>query len=323
MVCDKYKDTFTKNLFLQFEFDKQWQKLKSYANKQNVRILGDIPIYVNHNSADVWLNKDLFDLDDNNKMSYVSGAVPDDFTVEGQVWNTALYKWDNHKEEGYKYWIEKLDYNLNNYDYLRIDHFVGFFQFWAIPENEPALNGHWRTGPWKTFFDVVSKSIDFNKLLAEDLGVVLQETADVLSNFNIPGMKVLQQRVPNDSKHNEIHPKEWDFNIAAYTGTHDSPTIKQWLNEASKSQIKNFNEYSNKLNNKFESDIWNFISLIWESPCKLAITTVQDLLQLDYKSRFNIPGTTKNNWKWRIENMDILNPVISDLKYINKSNSRN
>ena len=113
LVCDKYKDTFTKNLFLQFEFDKQWQKLKSYANRQNVRILGDIPIYVNHNSADVWLNKDLFDLDDNNKMSYVSGAVPDDFTVEGQVWNTALYKWDIHKEEGYKYWIEKLDYNLS------------------------------------------------------------------------------------------------------------------------------------------------------------------------------------------------------------------
>ena len=103
LVCDKYKDTFTKNLFLQFEFDKQWQKLKSYANKQNVRILGDIPIYVNHNSADVWLNKDLFDLDEHNRMSFVSGAVPDDFTVEGQVWNTALYKWDNHKEEGYKY----------------------------------------------------------------------------------------------------------------------------------------------------------------------------------------------------------------------------
>ena len=322
LVCDKYNDTFTKNLFLQFEFDKQWQKLKSYANKLNVRILGDIPIYVNHNSADVWLNKDLFSLDDNNKMSFVSGAVPDDFTVEGQVWNTALYKWDNHKEEGYKYWIEKLDYNLNNYDYLRIDHFVGFFQFWAIPENEPALNGHWRTGPWKTFFDVVSKSIDFNKLLAEDLGVVLQETADVLSNFNIPGMKVLQQRVPNNSKHNEIHPREWDFNIAAYTGTHDSPTIKQWLNEVDDIQIEFFNQYKESSSSLYESDVWNFISLVWESPCQLAVTTIQDLLELGKEARFNIPGTKEKNWVWRLEDLDILKNIKKDLKKLNKYTDR-
>ena len=158
-VFTKYLSTFTKNIYLQYEFDNQWQNIKSYANSNNVKILGDIPIYVNHNSADVWLNQHLFDLGNNNEMSFVSGAVPDDFTVEGQIWNTALYKWNNHKEDGYKYWIEKLDYNLKNYDYLRIDHFVGFFQFWAIPENEPALNGHWRTGPWKTFFDVVSNRL--------------------------------------------------------------------------------------------------------------------------------------------------------------------
>ena len=321
-VLDKYLNTFTKNTFLQYEFDKQWQNIKSYANSNNVKILGDIPIYVNHNSADVWLNQQLFDLDDNNEMSFVSGAVPDDFTVEGQVWNTALYKWDNHKEEGYKYWIEKLDYNLKNYDYLRIDHFVGFFQFWAIPKNEPALNGHWRSGPWKTFFDVVSKSIDFNKLLAEDLGVVLQETADVLSNFNIPGMKVLQQRIPNDSKHNEIHPKEWDFNIAAYTGTHDSPTIKQWLNEVDDIQIQFFNQYKESSSLLYESDVWNFISLVWESPCQLAVTTIQDLLELGKEARFNIPGTTENNWVWRLEDLNVLKNIKKDLEKLNKSTDR-
>ena len=322
-VLDKYLNTFTKNIFLQYEFDKQWQNIKSYANSNNVKILGDIPIYVNHNSADVWLNQQLFDLGDNNEMSFVSGAVPDDFTVEGQVWNTALYKWDNHREEGYKYWIEKLDYNLKNYDYLRIDHFVGFFQFWAIPKNEPALKGHWRTGPWKTFFDVVSKSIDFNKLLAEDLGVVLQETADVLSNFNIPGMKVLQHRIPNDSKHNEIHPKEWDFNIAAYTGTHDSPTIKQWLNEVDDIQIQFFNQYKESSSSLYESDVWNFISLVWESPCQLAVTTIQDLLELGKEARFNIPGTTEKNWVWRLENLDVLENIKKDLKKLNKSTDRN
>ena len=322
-VLDKYLNTFTKNTFLQYEFDKQWQNIKSYANSNNVKILGDIPIYVNHNSADVWLNQQLFDLGDNNEMSFVSGAVPDDFTVEGQVWNTALYKWDNHREEGYKYWIEKLDYNLKNYDYLRIDHFVGFFQFWAIPKNEPALNGHWRSGPWKTFFDVVSKSIDFNKLLAEDLGVVLQETADVLSNFNIPGMKVLQHRIPNDSKHNEVHPKMWGFNIAAYTGTHDSPTIKQWLNEVDDIQIQFFNQYKESSSSLYESDVWNFISLVWESPCQLAVTTVQDLLELGKEARFNIPGTTEKNWVWRLENLDVLENIKKDLKKLNKSTDRN
>jgi len=321
-VLNKYLNTLTKNIFLQYEFDNQWQNIKSYANNNNVKILGDIPIYVNHNSADVWLNQQLFDLGDNKDMSFVSGAVPDDFTVEGQVWNTALYKWDNHKEEGYKYWIEKLDYNLKNYDYLRIDHFVGFFQFWAIPKNETALNGHWRTGPWKTFFDVVSKSIDFNKLLAEDLGVVLQETADVLSNFNIPGMKVLQQRIPNDTEHNEIHPKEWDLNIAAYTGTHDSPTIKQWLDEVDDIQIQFFNQYKESSSSLHESDVWNFISLVWESPCQLAVTTIQDLLELGKEARFNIPGTKEKNWAWRLEDLDILKNIEKDLKKLNKSTDR-
>ena len=322
MVFDEYKNIFMKNLFLQFEFNKQWQKLKSYANNNNVRILGDIPIYVNHNSADVWLDKHLFDLDDSNNMSFVSGAVPDDFTVEGQVWNTALYQWDNHEDEGYKYWIDKLNYNLQNYDYLRIDHFVGFFQFWAIPYGESALNGHWRKGPWETFFSTVSKNVDFNKLLAEDLGVVLEETADILKKYTIPGMKVLQQRVPNNQVHDEIHPKHWDYNIAAYTGTHDSPTVKQWLNEVEDIQLQFFYDYKKDIKSQYDSDIWNFISLVWESPCQLAITTVQDLLELDKESRFNSPGTQEGNWKWRIQDLDDLKKPLHVLKDLNKVNER-
>jgi len=321
-VFNKYMSTFTKNLFLQYEFDNQWQKLKSYANNKNVKILGDIPIYVNHNSADVWLNQHLFDLGDNKEMSFVSGAVPDDFTVEGQVWNTALYKWENHKEEGYKYWIQKLEYSLKNYDYLRIDHFIGFFQFWAIPKGESALNGHWRKGPWKTFFDDVSKSINFEKLLAEDLGVVLKETADILNNFQIPGMKVLQQRIPNESDHDEIHPNKWDFNIAAYTGTHDSPTIKQWINEVDDVQIQFFNQYKESCSNLYESDVWNFISLVWESPCQLAITTIQDLLELGEEARFNLPGTQHNNWKWRIKDLGLLTQPLEVVKELNIKNLR-
>ncbi len=322
MVFHEYKNIFTKNLFLQFEFDKQLQNLKSYANSNNVKILGDIPIYVNHNSADVWLNKHLFDLDDANNMSFVSGAVPDDFTVEGQVWNTALYQWDNHKDEGYKYWIDKLNYNLQNYDYLRIDHFIGFFQFWAIPFAESALNGHWRKGPWETFFNTVSQEVDFNKLLAEDLGVVLEETASILEQYVIPGMKVLQQRIPNNKIHDEVHPKNWDYNIAAYTGTHDSPTVKQWLNEVDAVQLEFFYDYKKDIESQFDSDVWNFITLVWESPCQLAITTIQDLLELDHEARFNLPGTQEGNWKWRIQDLDDLIKPLEVLKELNKVNKR-
>ena len=315
-VYSQYLDIFSKNLFLQFEFNKQWQKLKSYANNNNVSILGDIPIYVNHNSADVWLNQNLFDLDKNKNMGFVSGAVPDDFTLEGQVWNTALYEWDNHQKEDYKYWVDKLNYNLDNYDYLRIDHFVGFFQFWAIPFGKPALNGHWRKGPWETFFEKIAKYVNFDKLLAEDLGVELNDTTEILTKYTIPGMKVLQQRIPNKEDNDEIHPDLWDENVVAYTGTHDSPTIKEWLNE-SKEQVKYFNKYKTNLITEYDSNVWNFISMTWQSPCKLAVTTVQDLLGLGVEGRFNVPGTQKGNWKWRIEDLKNLIAPLEKLKNLN------
>ena len=320
-VYNQYLDIFSKNLFLQFEFNKQWQKLKSYANNNNVSILGDIPIYVNHNSADVWLNQNLFDLDKNKNMGFVSGAVPDDFTLEGQVWNTALYEWDNHQKEDYKYWVDKLNYNLDNYDYLRIDHFVGFFQFWAIPFGKPALDGHWRKGPWETFFEKIAKYVNFDKLLAEDLGVELNDTTEILTKYTIPGMKVLQQRIPNKEDNDEIHPDLWDENVVAYTGTHDSPTIKQWFNE-SKEQVKYFNKYKTNLINEYDSNVWNFISMTWQSPCKLAVTTVQDLLDLGLEGRFNVPGTQKGNWKWRIEDLKNLIAPLEKLKDLNISCGR-
>ena len=299
-----------------------WKKLKNYANLNNVSILGDIPIYVNHNSADVWLNKALFDLDENNQMGYVSGAVPDDFTVEGQIWNTTLYDWEKHAETNFSYWIDKLNANLNNFNYLRIDHFIGFFKFWAIPFGKSALDGHWRDGPWETFFEKISDKVNFDKLLAEDLGVVLEQTAEILDNYGIPGMKVLQQRIPDKKDHNEVHPHDWNENVVAYTGTHDSPTIKQWFDETNNEQINFFNEYKKRLNTKYESDIWNFISMTWESPCNVTITTVQDLLELGVEGRFNFPGIQKGNWKWRIEDLDQLSEPLEKLKILNQACDR-
>ena len=262
-------------------------------------------------------------LDEKYNMGFVSGAVPDDFTTEGQIWNTALYDWEEHLKQNYEYWINKLKSNLDKVDYLRIDHFVGFFQYWAIPIKESALNGSWRKGPWKTFFKEVSKEIPMSKLVAEDLGVVLSETEEILSKYNIPGMKVLQQRIPSDIIHDEIHPNEWKENLIAYTGTHDSPTIKQWFGESNEMQIQYFNEYRKELNFKLSNDVWDFISLVWESPAQVSVTTVQDLLELDKEARFNSPGTKTGNWGWRLKEMDQLNSSIKNLKLLNEMNSRN
>jgi 4-alpha-glucanotransferase len=255
-------------------------------------------------------------------MTYVSGAVPDDFTVDGQIWNTALYNWENNRLGNYEYWINKLQNNLDKFDYLRIDHFVGFFQYWAIPINETALNGEWRKGPWKNFFKEVSKNIPMSKLLAEDLGVILQETNQILKEYNIPGMKVLQQRIPSDGVNKEIHPHDWNQNIIAYTGTHDSPTIGQWFEESNDFQMRSFDEYKQKLKYSYSNDIWNFISLVWESPAILSVTTIQDVLNLGRSARFNIPGTKNDNWSWRLESMQELDITIDKLKELNENNSR-
>ena len=334
------------HIFTQFEFFRQWGKLREYANKKQIQILGDIPIYVNHNSADVWLNKEIFELDSDGEMSFVSGAVPDSFNKEGQVWNNCLYQWDRQKLDNYKYWTDKLNKTLDLYNYLRIDHFVGFFKYWVIKKGDSALKGEWKQGPKSEFFDKISKNVDLDKLLAEDLGVILKETKSLLNKYNIPGMKVLQQRIPDDNEglpfqgdtdivnqnklfeeasddyFEEIRPKYWEENLAAYTGTHDSPTIKQWLNEVDDIQIEFFNKYKESSSSLYESDVWNFISLVWESPCQLAVTTIQDLLELGKEARFNIPGTKEKNWVWRLEDLDILKNIKKDLKKLNKYTDR-
>jgi len=321
-VLENYEKELKFNIFTQYHFNSQWNELKAYANSKDVKILGDIPIYVNHNSADVWLNKNLFELDKNNKMSYVSGAVPDSFTKEGQIWGTTLYDWDAHLEEEYKYWINKLNFLLEQYDFLRIDHFVGFFKYWAIPKDDIALNGHWRKGPWKTFFEIVSKNVDFSRLLAEDLGVELKETDEVLQKYNIPGMLLLEQRIPNGDGKKETHPKNWSENVAAYTGTHDSPTIKQWFDYANKTQLDSFESYLKENIQKSSNNIWNFITLIWSTPCLIAVTNIQDVLELGKKARFNIPGTTKNNWKWRLNSLSLIEEPLSKIKKLNENYKR-
>ena len=318
------KEEYSYQLFVQYLFSKQWESLKEYASEKNVKVLGDIPIYTNFHSCDVWLNKDLFELDLNNEMSFIAGAAPDIFTAAGQIWGNPLYVWEKHKEQDYRFWKDRLKSCLNKYDLLRIDHFGGLFQFWAIPAKGLGTEGHWRNGPGEEFLQGIREEIDLQKILAEDLFALdLVEMDQAREKFNIPGLKLLNQRIPHKSWNEEPPPSEWEFNFAAYTGTHDTPTVKQWISETTEGQKKHLSEYiENNLNNKQHSEIWDCIAAVWETKCQLAGTMVQDLLELGAEGRFNIPGQQLGNWSWRLDSMDALNDSIKKLYNLNKATKR-
>ena len=319
------KREYSFQLFVQYLFSTQWNKLRQYANTKDIKILGDIPIYTNFHSCDVWLNRELFELDENNDMPFVAGAAPDIFTASGQIWDNPLYLWEKHKEEDYKFWIQRLKGCLNNYDLLRIDHFGGLFKFWAIPRNELGTEGHWRDGPGHNFLEIIKSEINLDNLLAEDLFAInpLVEMDKAREVFQIPGLKLLNQRIPHDSWDDELPPNKWGYNFAAYTGTHDSPTLKQWIAETSEGQRNNLREYiDNNLQNKQHSEVWDSIAVIWETNCQLAGTMVQDLLELGSEARFNIPGQQIGNWDWRLTSMEELSNLSEKLYALNKATER-
>ena len=318
------KDEFSYQLFIQFLFTKQLNNINNYGIKNNVKILGDVPIYTNFHSCDVWLNKPLFDLEENYEMANLAGAAPDVFTAAGQIWGNPLYLWDEHKKENYRWWIDRLNSCLSKYELLRIDHFGGLFQFWAIPNGGLGVEGNWRKGPGKGFLEGIKNDVKLEKILAEDLFALdLIEMDETREEFNIPGIKMLNQRIPHNNWDEEVPPSEWAYNCAAYTGTHDSPTTKQWLEETSEGQKKHFREFvDSNLQNKFDSEVWNAISVIWETPCQLSGTLVQDLLELGKEARFNIPGQQLGNWDWRLDSLEPLSEVKERLLKLNKENGR-
>ena len=318
------KDEFSYQLFVQFLFTKQLKNINNYGYKNNVKILGDVPIYTNFHSCDVWLNKSLFDLEDDYEMANLAGAAPDIFTAAGQIWGNPLYLWDEHMKENYRWWIDRLNSCLSKYELLRIDHFGGLFQFWAIPNGGLGVEGKWRKGPGKGFLEGIKNDVQLEKILAEDLFALdLIEMDEAREEFNIPGIKMLNQRIPHNSWDEEAPPSEWAYNCAAYTGTHDSPTTKQWLEETSEGQKKHFREFvDNNLQNKFDSEVWNAISVVWETPCQMSGTLVQDLLELGKEARFNIPGQQLGNWGWRLDSLEPLSEIKERLLKLNKETGR-
>lgn len=293
-----YKVGFYK--MLQYFFTKQWFKLKEYANKKGIYIIGDIPIYVAYDSADVWGNPEQFALDKELKPTSVAGCPPDAFSKDGQLWGNPLYNWDYMKNEDYKWWVNRIGYSAKLYDVIRIDHFRGFSAYYSIPYGDKtAANGKWIKGPNTDLFRVAEKKLGKLNIIAEDLGTIDDEVRNLLKETGFPGMKILQFAFSPDCESNYL-PHNIVKNCVVYTGTHDNDTLIGYLQTAPKANIKFMRDYLRIGEN--ESFNWAVIKSALASVADSVILQMQDFLGLDNCARINTPATSGENWQWRICN---------------------
>ncbi|MBE6859243.1 MAG: 4-alpha-glucanotransferase [Ruminococcus sp.] len=302
--------------FLQYQFFRQWNNLKAYANANGIRIIGDIPIYVAFDSADAWANPELFQLDEMGLPKAVAGCPPDGFAADGQLWGNPLYDWEYHKGTGFKWWIERLRQCFAMYDVVRIDHFRGFDEYYAIPYGDKtAKNGHWEQGPGMELFHAVEAALGKREVIAEDLGFMTDSVRQLVKDSGFPNMKVLEFAFDSrdTGSRNDYLPHNYNENCVAYTGTHDNQTITAWFQTITDEERSMAREY---LCDEFTPDKKLhkvFISLIMRSRAKLCIIPMQDWLGLDDKSRINVPSTVGTNWKWRLLPTDLSDTLKEEI----------
>jgi 4-alpha-glucanotransferase len=287
--------------FFQYVFIKQWSALRSYCQEKGIQIIGDIPIYVNYDSVDLWTHPELFKLDQKKRPYAVAGVPPDYFSATGQLWGNPLYQWDILKEREYDWWVQRVNHNLRLLDIVRIDHFRGFVGYWEIPSTENnAVNGEWKEAPAEDFFRVLTEKNPHLPLIAEDLGIITPDVRKVMEHFAFPGMKVLLFAFGEDDSMHPYLPHTYKENCVVYTGTHDNNTVRGWFKrEAKPAERKRVFRYIGRKVSK--KDIhWEFIRLAMQSVAKTAIIPMQDVLGLGEKARMNLPATGKGNWEWRL-----------------------
>ncbi|WP_160683396.1 4-alpha-glucanotransferase [Clostridium sp. C2-6-12] len=304
-AVSKYKKLLSDEIryweFLQYEFYKQWTALKSYVNDLGIEIIGDMPIYVSEDSADVWANPEAFLLHKKTlKPLKVAGCPPDIFAATGQLWGNPIYDWNYMEKTDYSWWVDRIKQSLNLYDVLRIDHFKGFESYWAIPYgDETAENGEWVKGPGIKVFNAIRRELGDVNIIAEDLGTLTEETIKLRNDTGYPGMKILTFAFDSDNL-NPFLPHNYEKNFIVYTGTHDNDTVRGWMEtSAPKEHVKKAIDYL-KLT-KEEGYNWGFIRGAWSSVADVAIAQVQDFLDLGNKARINMPSTLGINWRWRVQ----------------------
>lgn len=328
----KLKDKIEFQKFIQFLFFEQWFALKKYCNDKGIKIIGDIPIYVAHDSADVWARSEYFKLDPNGNPTVVAGVPPDHFSAKGQRWGNPIYAWDLMAKTGYKWWIDRFRMVLSQVDIARIDHFRGFEAYWEIPFGGDwwdATKGRWTKGPGSAVFRALEKELGELPVIAEDLGVITPEVDALRNEFDFPGMKILQFAFGNEPRAPEYRPHSHTVNSIVYTGTHDNNTTVGWFTSdgvgttSTREQVEKERKYTVEYLGTDGSEInWDLIRLAMESVAHTCIIPLQDVLGLGAQARLNRPGTLQSNWEWRFTT-EMLTPGIRErLRRISIINER-
>ncbi|MDO4942262.1 MAG: 4-alpha-glucanotransferase [Lachnospiraceae bacterium] len=308
--------------FLQYEFRKEWLTLKKYANEKNIKIIGDIPIYVSFDSADAWAHKELFQFNEFGQPTAVAGCPPDGFSTDGQLWGNPLYNWEYHKETQYEWWMKRLGFCFSMYDVVRIDHFRGFDEYFSIPYGDAnAKNGQWEKGPGIDLFHRVEEIYPNSEIIAEDLGYVTDSVRELVKDTGYPGMKILEFAFDSRDSGSAVDylPHNYNKNSVVYTGTHDNETVIGWYNEGLRESEKHMvRDYFRDHITPDDQIHKTLICGAMASVANLCVIPMQDLLGLDNSARLNTPSTSGTNWKWRLKKGEFSNDVIRELYNLTK-----
>lgn len=317
------KDDIEFWIFLQFMFYKQYTKLKDYANSRGIYLIGDMPIYTAEDSVEAWSERSLFMTDACKRPSLVAGVPPDAFSDKGQLWGNPVYNWQYHRMNSYEWWIKRLNLSLKLYDLVRIDHFRGFDEFWAVERgSENAISGSWLPANGREMFNRAAKKIKKLNIIAEDLGIITDSVVSLRNEFNFPGMKILQFAFDGNPQ-NPYLPENYEENSAAYTGTHDNDTLKGWYkkldDDTRKYVLKSLN-----ISEEMDIDdiIYAMIERVLASKSILCIIPLQDYLCLGTEARINTPSTLGGNWLWRVDKDMLTKDIIHKIRKITSDNDR-
>jgi 4-alpha-glucanotransferase len=319
------------NKFAQFEFFRQWEDLRSRCSRHGIRIMGDIPIYVAHDSADVWAHREMFQLDEDGRPTVVAGVPPDYFSATGQLWGNPIYRWDVLARTGYRWWIDRFRASLKLFDMVRLDHFRGFEAYWEVPADATtAIGGKWVKGPGRELFEVLQTELKELPVVAENLGVITLEVESLRQEFGFPGMSLLQFAFGNDPQGPSFRPHNYTRELVAYTGGHDNDTTVGWwtstgVGESTRSaeDICKEREFT-KAYLGFENEPihWVFIRAVMASMAAIAIVPLQDVLGLGSEARMNLPGTVSGNWKWRYRENALTGEIKTRLRELTRNYDR-
>jgi 4-alpha-glucanotransferase len=304
---NKLADQIAMQKYLQCLFFSQWRQVMAYAHERGIRIIGDTPIFVAYNSADVWAHPDLFYLDADGHPTVVAGVPPDYFSETGQLWGNPLYRWDRMAETGYAWWVARIKATLDLVDIVRLDHFRGFEAYWEVPADEPtAVHGRWIKGPGAALFETFERMLGELPIIAEDLGLITPPVVELRDRFNLPGMKILQFAFSSDADDPYL-PHNYTRNCIVYTGTHDNDTTLGWFNTRGDAEREAVLCYLNRDG----SDIcWDMLRLAFASVADVAVVPLQDVLRLGNEARQNMPGRLGGNWAWRFR-AEALTPELA------------